>query len=270
MDVHQVAEAGFAEGTNEAYDTYRPTYPESQLDFIASNLPKQEGPLNVLELGSGTGIFTRCLLKHKTLGPAVKELHAVEPSKGMRDRFIETVQDPRVSCRDGLFDKTGAADGWADLIVVAQAWHWCPDYNRALSEFARVLKPGGIAVFIWNLEDLGTPWVAQIRDLYEVYDVGTPQFRLGLWRNMYKVPAFDLFRERQEQEISWIMPTTTPRAVERIFTKSYIAVLPDEEKTKLRAKIQEVVEKGEGRKWIDEKEGLFEYPHKNLVALLRK
>jgi len=270
MTVHEVAQAGFGEGTNAAYDIYRPTYPEEQLDYIQANLAKPEGPLNVLELGAGTGIFTRCLLKHKTLGPAIAELHAVEPSKGMRDRFTETVKDPRVTCREGLFDTTGEADSWADLIVVAQAWHWCPDYDKALAEFARVLKPGGTAAFIWNLEDLETPWVAEIRNLYEPYDIGTPQFRLGLWRKMYEVPSFKLFKEHKEQEVTWVLPTNVPRVVERTFTKSYIAVLPDEEKAKLRVKVTEAAEKGDGRVWIDEKEGTFEYPHKNLVAIIRK
>lgn len=38
----------------------------------------------------------------------------------MREQFVKTVIDERVSCREGVFDKTGEEDGWADLIVVAQ------------------------------------------------------------------------------------------------------------------------------------------------------
>jgi SAM-dependent methyltransferase len=38
-------------------------------------------------------------------------------------------------------------------ILPFQAFHWCPDYDAAAAEFARILKPGGIAVLIWNLED---------------------------------------------------------------------------------------------------------------------
>ena len=50
----------------------------------------------------------------------MKELRAVEPSAGMRDQFIKSVKDPRVSIREGTFDNTGIEDGWADLIVIAQ------------------------------------------------------------------------------------------------------------------------------------------------------
>lgn len=38
-----------------------------------------------------------------------------------------------------------------------QAFHWCPDYDKAVAEFARVLKPEGIVAFIWNLEDRYVP-----------------------------------------------------------------------------------------------------------------
>jgi hypothetical protein len=51
---------------------------------------------------------------------AIKELKAVEPSEGMRGKFSESVLDQRVSVSEGTFDKTGAEDGWADLVVVAQ------------------------------------------------------------------------------------------------------------------------------------------------------
>ncbi len=39
----------------------------------------------------------------------------------MRDVFVKTVQDDRVSVREGTFDTTNIDDGWADLVVIAQA-----------------------------------------------------------------------------------------------------------------------------------------------------
>ncbi|KAG8941350.1 hypothetical protein FRC04_004596 [Tulasnella sp. 424] len=269
-EVHRIAEQGFGEGTNALYDAYRPTYPAEQLDFIQSHLSNPQGPLNVLELGAGTGIFTRCLLAHKTFGPAVGQLHAVEPSAGMREQFTRTVVDERVSCKDGVFERTGEDDGWADLVVVAQAWHWCPDFDRALTEFSRVLKPGGVVTLIWNLEDMDVAWVAANRKAYEAYEQGTPQFRLGLWRKMYEVPAIRFFSRQEEREVTWTLPTTVDRVVERVFTKSYVAVLDQDEKDKLRTAIKANTEKGEGRTWLDKEQGIFEYPHKNLVVLLTK
>ena len=41
----------------------------------------------------------------------------------------------------------------SNLLPTSQAFHWCPDYDAAAAEFARILKPGGIVALIWNLED---------------------------------------------------------------------------------------------------------------------
>ena len=91
----------------------------------------------------------------------------------MREVFAKSVHDERVSVSEGTFDTTGVENGWADLVVIAQvpqlslllgsefahafrmlqAFHWCPDYDKASAEFARILKPDGIVAFIWNLED---------------------------------------------------------------------------------------------------------------------
>ena len=87
---------------------------------------------NPNRLGAGTGLFTRSLLSHPTFGVAVRELQAVEPSQGMREVFQERTRDDRVSVREGSFEHTGSPDGWADLVVVAQAWHWCPDFEKAI------------------------------------------------------------------------------------------------------------------------------------------
>ena len=89
----------------------------------------------------------------------------------MRAVFAEKTKDDRVTVAEGTFERVDAEDNWADLVVVAQvgpfrplawepkvehwsqAFHWCPDYERAAQEFARVLKPRGTLAFIWNLED---------------------------------------------------------------------------------------------------------------------
>ncbi len=51
MEVHQIAQAGFGEGTNALYDRYRPTYPSEQLDYLYTAVvePLAGRSLNVLE-----------------------------------------------------------------------------------------------------------------------------------------------------------------------------------------------------------------------------
>lgn len=65
------------------------------------------------------------------------------------------------------------------MIIIAQAFHWIGSQplsgSSAINEFARVLKPGGKVVLIWNLEDRRTNWVGKLRDTYEIYEESTPQ-----------------------------------------------------------------------------------------------
>ena len=72
----------------------------------------------------------------------------------MRQTFQEKTQDERVTVSDGTFTATGEPDSSADMVIIAQAFHWAhPDYDGAMKEVARVLKPNGTAFFIWNMED---------------------------------------------------------------------------------------------------------------------
>ena len=71
-------------------------------------------------IGSGTGIFTRALLAHSQWNAAIKQIKAIEPSEGMRSIFSQQVKDDRVTVAEGTFIATGIADGWADLVVIAQ------------------------------------------------------------------------------------------------------------------------------------------------------
>lgn len=47
-----------------------------------------------------------------------------------------------------------------------------------------MLRPGGWLCLIWNMEDEGEPLVAALRAVYERYDEGIPQYRLGAWKQV--------------------------------------------------------------------------------------
>ncbi|EIW75943.1 S-adenosyl-L-methionine-dependent methyltransferase [Coniophora puteana RWD-64-598 SS2] len=279
-NVHVIAQTGFGEGTNELYDRARPSYPSESLEFIRSLNPSDS--LNILELGAGTGIFTRALLAHPAwTGNAIASLRAVEPSAGMRTVFARTVIVPeldpgqRVSVHDGTFDGTGAPDGWADLVIIAQAFHWCPDHEAACTELRRVLKPGGALCLIWNLEDRdGAQWVARLRDTYEVHEAGTPQYHRGLWRPFSTVSAYTEGFAGPPEEYNWkrVLPATADIVSERVFSKSYITVLSEEEKARLARDVQRiVVDEGEqgGKRWMDKEKGVFEYPYNTHLVVAR-
>ncbi|PPQ84077.1 hypothetical protein CVT26_013158 [Gymnopilus dilepis] len=269
--VHKVAQTGFGTGTNELYDRARPSYQPFALDFIRESV-RASGPLNIVEIGSGTGIFTRALLADTKWNHIIKELRAYEPSEGMRDVFRKTVKDDRISVAEGYFDSIDVEDSWADLVVIAQAFHWCPDYSAAAKEFARVLKPDGVVALIWNLEDRETAtWTAQIRDLIEVHEQGTPQYRHNYWRQLFETPAYkQSFESPKEKKWSYHLVGTKDSAVERALSKSYIAILPDEKKQEISEEIRRIIDNDSNKVWINEKEGEFEYPYKTDVVICYK
>ncbi|KAF8881201.1 S-adenosyl-L-methionine-dependent methyltransferase [Infundibulicybe gibba] len=267
--VHQIAQLGFGSGTNELYNRARSSYPPFVFSHLAKSV-KKSSP-SIVEIGAGTGIFTRALLAHPDWA-AVKELKAIEPSAGMRRMFSETVTDERISIQDGTFDTTDVETGWADLIFIAQAFHWCPDYNLASAEFARILKPDGVLVFVWNLTD-GTrsPWVADLRAPMEQHRKDTPQVRNGLWRQTFEAPFYrQFFQPPEEKAWPYVLPTTAEDVVERMCTASYIAILPDDEKARVKEDVLAICRRREDKVWVNESEGIFEYPHEALVVIARK
>ncbi|KAF9464746.1 S-adenosyl-L-methionine-dependent methyltransferase [Collybia nuda] len=271
MDVHTVAKAGFGIGTNDLYDRARPSYQPLALSYIRHVIEKKTS-INVAEIGAGTGIFTRALLAHPEWSSNVQAIKAVEPSDGMRNVFSRTVKDNRVTLSEGTFEKTGIDNQWADLIVIAQAFHWCPDFDRASAEFSRILKPHGAVVFIWNLEDRDTArWVAQLREHIEQHEDGTPQFRLGLWRKAFDTPSYQgAFLPPSEKSWTYTLPTNVGAVLSRAASKSYIAILPEDEKLRVQSSVKEIVEKGEDKVWIDESKGIFLYPYKCYVVVSQK
>ena len=69
--------------------------------------------------------------------------------------------------RDGRSDD--AADQSVDFATAAQAAHWF-DLPKARKEFARILKPGGWAVLIWNERSTdSTPFLREYEALLLEY-----------------------------------------------------------------------------------------------------
>ncbi|MYV97066.1 class I SAM-dependent methyltransferase [Streptomyces sp. SID3343] len=137
------------------YDRSRPRYATRALRWALGAVP-----LRIVDLGAGTGILTRQLTD---LGHLCT---AVEPDPGMRSHFRRTTDTPILP---GTAEDIPLPDDSVDAIVAAESYHWF-DPHRAQTEFARVLKPGGILVLLWNIRDEATPWVAELTLLLSRYD----------------------------------------------------------------------------------------------------
>ncbi|MGN9813356.1 class I SAM-dependent methyltransferase [Micromonospora sp. BQ11] len=137
------------------YDRFRPRYPEAALRWALDGLP---APARVVDLGAGTGILTRGIL---ALDHAVTP---VEPDPGMRAQLEATT--PGTTARNGSAESMPLPDGYADAVLVGQAYHWF-DRERAHPEIARVVRSGGTFAPVWNLRDDRIGWVDDMNRVAE-------------------------------------------------------------------------------------------------------
>ncbi|KAJ7750475.1 S-adenosyl-L-methionine-dependent methyltransferase [Mycena maculata] len=267
--VHANSTTGFRKGTNELYNQARARYQPEALSHLRQAI-KSDGPLNIVEIGSGTGLFTRALLAHPAW-TAVQKLKAVDPNEGMRETFAKYTVDDRVVVSEGTFDSTGVESGWADLVIIAHAFHWCLDYEAAAAEFARVLKPEGVFALIWNHEDRdAAKWLDQVRERVERDEKGSPHWRTGLWRQIFEAPSYTkYFLHPEEQTFRYEIPGTTEGIVSRGLSSSRITVLAESEKEEFVKDVEAIMERGESKVWIEE-DKTFIYPHRTDLVISRR
>lgn len=139
--------AGSFGRTVDEYERGRPNYPDDAVHWLIGDARK------VIDLGAGTGKLTRSLLG------LVGDVVALEPEHSMAQRLTEVVTGVRAVCARA--EALPVRGGWADVVVVAQAFHWF-DQSRALPEIARVLKPHGRLGLVWNVRDQSIDWVAAL------------------------------------------------------------------------------------------------------------
>jgi len=117
----------------------------------------------------------------------------------------------------------------------------------------------------------GAQWVAQLRDRIERHEGGSPQFRLNLWRQLFDTASYNKHFQAPEEEVwSYNLPGSLDIVTNRALSKSYIAMQPDDVKTDIRADIKDIIQRGDGLKWSNEAQGIFEYPYKTYVVIARK
>jgi SAM-dependent methyltransferase len=127
----------------EDYIKYRPGYPAAVLELLRVRCGLA-ATATVADIGSGTGILTELLLETGA------QVFAVEPNKEMREAAERLLRDyGRFRSVNGTAEATTLPEASVDLITASQAFHWF-DVPNARRELARVLKPLGWVVLIWN------------------------------------------------------------------------------------------------------------------------
>jgi SAM-dependent methyltransferase len=209
-------------GLAETYARCRPSYPPDAVDFIIALTGL--GPQSlIVDVGCGTGISSRIFAERglNVLG--------VEPNDEMRGKAEEALKGDfgqklsqtggtlRFVCGTG--EETALPAASADLVLSAQAFHWF-DQSLALTEFHRILKPGGWVVLMWNERNEEDEFTRRYGDIFrtarQTAGVEGPRQKAG---NALLDSA--LFEHRQRDLFVSTQPLDEDGLVGRAFSASY-------------------------------------------------
>jgi SAM-dependent methyltransferase len=199
----------------ETYERGRPGYPAEALNWL---LPA--GRPRVVDLGAGTGKLTRQI--HDRGLPVT----AVDPSPGMLDQLRRTV--PGVPALLGSAEDIPLPAGSADVVLVAQAWHWV-DPARAAPEVGRVLSPGGRLGLVWNLRDESVAWVRRLGEIIgntemsRSTEVGAP------------------FGPVEVAHFRWTSMIGPERLLDLVASRSSVILLPPDSRAALLSEVRRLV-----------------------------
>jgi SAM-dependent methyltransferase len=236
--IHDSAARGFDRAAGE-YERGRPEYPSAAIELLVSELRLGPGS-TVIDLAAGTGKLTRGLI------PTGAHVIAVEPVAGMRAQLVRAV--PAAKVLSGTAEAIPLADGSADAVLVAQAFHWF-DTPVAAREIHRVLHPGGRLAVIWNIWDDSVEWVARMQELVGAYRGDTPQRGTSEWRE--QLAATELFTPLTDRTLAHVVAGSLDVLLARTASVSFIATLPEAKRANVLEDVRAVVAE-DPEAWVED------------------
>jgi SAM-dependent methyltransferase len=232
MPLHPLAE-NFA-SVADAYERGRPEYPRAAIGALTAELGLAP-EARVLDLAAGTGKLTRALVA------AGLDVVAVEPQGPLRAALAGSVGEERVL--DGLAERIPLPDDSLDAVTVADAIHWF-DHGPALAEIARVLRPGGgLAVLVTAADWSGASWADELGRMLMGLRPDHPHFDGPAWQD--SVRESGCWSEPREIRVTVSQPTSAQRLRDHIESFSWIAAMPNGERTELLARVEATIRAGE-------------------------
>lgn len=232
MAVRRHAAEGFGADKADRYERARPGYPAELATLLRTELGVGPGS-TVVDLAAGTGKLTRLIVA------AGADVVAVEPVDGMRAVLEREL--PMVRARAGTAESIPVDDGWADVLTVAQAFHWF-DHVVALPEMARVLRAGGGLVLVWNERDDTVPWVRRLSEVLAERFEAEPEAPYDRRRDYDQiVERSGLFTDVHYRAIRHEHELDAELLVDSILSRSYIATLPPDAQAEVADAVRAIV-----------------------------
>jgi len=235
-------------GRVETYAKFRPSYPSAAIDLLEARCGLKPGAVAV-DLGSGTGILSALLLKRGA------RVFGIEPNREMR-YYSDLALSGEFYSDSGTAENTYMPDGFFDLLVAGQAFHWF-DPQRTRVEALRILKPGAWAALLWNERPKGlVPFLedyeALLRRYAPEYDA-VAQLRAqedGISRFFGRKPELATFANRQVLDFDGLAG--------RVMSASYAPMPGRPEHEPLMAGLREVFDR-------HQQDGKVVFPYETLV-----
>jgi len=125
---------------------------------LLGHLPPALQPQHWLDLGCGTGFFSRALRDRYPRSQGI----AVDIAEGMLQHARQAGGAQAFVAGDA--ERLPLRDGSCDLIFSSLALQWCADFAAVLGEAHRALRPGGVLAFnslcVGTLQELRDSWQA--------------------------------------------------------------------------------------------------------------
>lgn len=132
------------------YYRYRPNYDTSAIRYICTDL---DMPATVADIGAGTGNLTLILGNYLD---SIDQIHAIEPNKDMmRIGKRATRKWDNISWTNASAERLPLATASYDAVFFGSSFN-TTNRKKALDEAARILKPNGKLVILWNHRDLNS------------------------------------------------------------------------------------------------------------------
>jgi len=212
----------------EDYDRFRPGPPPDAIDWALSR-PRD----SAVDIGAGTGALTRLLVSR------IRNIVAVEPDPRMGAVLAARVA--RANVLVGRAEALPLRNASVDAVVGSSMWHWV-DEERAATEAARVLRPGGVLGLLWSGPDRSHGWLADLlaaqgRALASRAGNATARRH----RHEVHLPADAPFAVPETHTLEWSLAVTPEQLIGLAGTYSGYIVLPEAERTRLRDQLGDLV-----------------------------
>ncbi|CCV03080.1 putative Methylase involved in ubiquinone/menaquinone biosynthesis [Mesorhizobium metallidurans STM 2683] len=170
------------------YQATRPDYPSACPEWILEELPPSAETRLAVDVGCGTGIFTRRIAD---AFDKADRILGIEPNDDMRAQAMLASETPsNITYIPGSSEALPVDANSAILVTAASAAHWF-DLPKFYSEAARVLRSDGAVAIVQNKRRW---WDSPFLDAYEQFhERFVPGYRRGTFPDRFGGFAAETF-----------------------------------------------------------------------------